>query len=146
MVFFAHLLVLEYPDHHQNLISSLLYYPGPLHKILAQPVHDFLSNVVHRQTDKHTNRQTNATKNITSFAKEVMMNGLIHDNSASWTSCYFLFLHIFRSHTRPICFWNGHKSFPVNCVGIYLYEMIWRSWVRTWGAQYFCLSHSWTTI
>ena len=30
---FAHLLILEYPDHHQNLISSLLYYPGPLHKI-----------------------------------------------------------------------------------------------------------------
>ena len=30
---FAHLPILEYPDHHQNLISSLLYYPGPLHKI-----------------------------------------------------------------------------------------------------------------
>ena len=24
--FFAHLLILEYPDHHQNLISSSLYY------------------------------------------------------------------------------------------------------------------------
>ena len=65
--FFVHLLILECPDHHQNLISSSLYYPGPLHKISSQSVHDFLSNVVHRQTDK----QTNATKNITSFAKEV---------------------------------------------------------------------------
>ena len=31
--FFAHLLILEYPDCHQILISSSLYYPGPLHKI-----------------------------------------------------------------------------------------------------------------
>ena len=70
MVFFlAHLLILEYPDHHQNLISSSLYYPGPLQKISSQSVHNFLSNV-HRQT----NKQTNATKNITSFAKEVIMN------------------------------------------------------------------------
>ena len=65
--FFAHLLILQYPDHHQNLISSYLYYPGPVHKISSQSVHNFLNNVVHRQTD----RQTNATKNITSFAKEV---------------------------------------------------------------------------
>ena len=33
MVFFTHLLILEYSDQHQNLISSSLYYPGPLHKI-----------------------------------------------------------------------------------------------------------------
>ena len=65
--FFAHLLILQYPDHHQNLISSSLYYSGPVHKISSQSVHNFLSNVVQRQT----NRQTNATKNITSFAKEV---------------------------------------------------------------------------
>ena len=71
-VFFAHLLVLEYSDHHQNLISSSLYYPGSLHKITLQFVHYFVSNVVHRQT----NRQTNATKNITSFAKEVWGNYL----------------------------------------------------------------------
>ena len=64
--FFAHLLILEYPDHHQNLISSSLYYLGPLHKMSSQSVHNFMSNV-HRQT----NKQTNATKNITSFAKEV---------------------------------------------------------------------------
>ena len=70
-VCFAYLLILEYPDHHQNLISSLLYYPGPLHKISSQSVHSLLSNVVHRQTDRQTNRQTNATKNVTSFAKEV---------------------------------------------------------------------------
>ena len=52
--FFAHLLILEYPDHHHNLISSSLCYPGPLHKISSQSVHNFLSNVVHRQTDKPT--------------------------------------------------------------------------------------------
>ena len=73
--FFAHLLILQYPDHHQNLISSSLYYSGPVHKISSQSVHNFLSNVVHSQTNKQTNRQTdkltNATKNITSFAKEV---------------------------------------------------------------------------
>ena len=54
--FFAHLLILEYPDHHQNLISSSLYCPGPLHKISSQSVHNLLSNVVHRQTDKQTNK------------------------------------------------------------------------------------------
>ena len=71
-VFFAHLLILQYPDHHQNLISSSLYYSGPVHKISSQSVHNLLSNVVHRQTDKHTDKLTNATKNITSFAKEVI--------------------------------------------------------------------------
>ena len=55
--FFAHLLILEYPDHHQNLISCSLYYPGPLHKISSQSIHNFLSNVVHRQTDKLTNQR-----------------------------------------------------------------------------------------
>ena len=56
--FFAPLLILEYPDHHQNLISSSLYYPGPLHKISSQSVHNFLSNVVHRQTNKQTDKPT----------------------------------------------------------------------------------------
>ena len=55
-VFFAHLLILEYPDHHQNLISSSLYYPGPRPKISSQFVHNFLSNVVHKQTNKQTNQ------------------------------------------------------------------------------------------
>ena len=55
-VFFAHLLILEYPDHHQNLISSSLYYPGPLHKIASKSVHNFLSNVAHKQTNKQTDR------------------------------------------------------------------------------------------
>ena len=72
--FFAHLLILQYPDHHQNLISSSLYYSGPVHKISSQSVHNFLSNVVHRQTNKQTDKLTNATKNITSFAKEVTIN------------------------------------------------------------------------
>ena len=52
--FFAHLLILQYPDHHQNLISSSLYYSGPRHKISSQSVHSFLSNVVHRQTNRRT--------------------------------------------------------------------------------------------
>ena len=77
--FFAHLLILQYPDHRQNLISSSLYYSGPVHKISSQSVNNVLSNVVHRQTNKQTNRQTDklakATKNITSFAKEVIMEG-----------------------------------------------------------------------
>ena len=55
--FFAHLLILQYPDHHQNLISSSFYYSGPLHKISSQSVYNFLSNVVHRQTDKLTNQR-----------------------------------------------------------------------------------------
>ena len=71
--FFAHLLTLQYPDHHQNLISSCLYYSGPVHKMSSQSVHNFLSNVVHRQTDRQkTDKLTNATKNIASFAKEVI--------------------------------------------------------------------------
>ena len=75
--FFAHLLILQYPDHHQNLISSSLYYSGPLHKISSQSVHNFLSNVVHRQTDRQTDKLTNATKNITSFAKEVNIQRML---------------------------------------------------------------------
>ena len=72
--FFAHLLILQYPDHHQNVISSSFYYSGHLHKISSQSVHNFLSNVVHRQTNRQTDKLTNATKNITSFAKEVIMH------------------------------------------------------------------------
>ena len=54
MIFFAHLLIVEYPDHHQSLINSLLYYLGPLRKISSQSVHNFQSNVV--QTDRQTNQ------------------------------------------------------------------------------------------
>ena len=57
--FFAHLLISQDPDHHQNLISSSFYYSGPVHKISSQSVHNLLSNVVHRQTNKQTDRQTN---------------------------------------------------------------------------------------
>ena len=57
--FFAHLLILQYADHHQNLISSSLYYSGPVHKTSSQSVYNVLSNVVHRQTNKQTDRQTN---------------------------------------------------------------------------------------
>ena len=65
---FTHLRI---PDHHKNIIGSSLYYPEPLYKISSQSVYNFLSNVVHKQTNKQTERQTNATKDI-SFAKEVI--------------------------------------------------------------------------
>ena len=52
---FTHLTIPRSPP---NLISSALYYSGPLHKISSQSVHNFLSNVVHRQTDKQTNKPT----------------------------------------------------------------------------------------
>ena len=52
---FAHLLILEYLDHHQNLISSSLYYPGPLHKNSSQSVHSVLNNV-HKQTNRETDK------------------------------------------------------------------------------------------
>ena len=54
-VFLLILLILQYPDHHQNLISSSLYYSRPVHKMSSQSVHNFLSNVVHRQTNRQTN-------------------------------------------------------------------------------------------
>ena len=65
--FFVHLLILEDLDHHQNLISSSLYYPGPFHKLSSQSIHNILSNAVHKQTD----RQINTTKTQPPFAKEV---------------------------------------------------------------------------
>ena len=77
--FFAHLLILKYSDHHHNLISSSVYYPGPLHTISSQSVHNLLSNVVHQKTD----RQTNATKNITSFCQ----------GGNKWT--FLLYQHVF---------------------------------------------------
>ena len=89
-VLFAHLLILEYSDHHQNLLNSLLYYPGPLHKIPLQSVYNFLSNVVHRQTDKKTDRQTNATKNITSFAKEIIIIYISSNASVIYWLCIYM--------------------------------------------------------
>ena len=58
ILFCAHLLILEYTDHHQTLISSSLYYTGLPHKISSQSVHNFLSNVVHRQTNRQTDKPT----------------------------------------------------------------------------------------
>ena len=34
-----------------------MYYRGPLHKISSKSVHNFLSYVVHRQTDRQTNQR-----------------------------------------------------------------------------------------
>ena len=83
---------LQYPDHHQNLISPSLYYSGPVRKISSQSVRNFLSNVVHRQTNKQTDKLTNATKNITSFAKEVIRKVLTpnRNNSATHSSAFFI--------------------------------------------------------
>ena len=75
MVFCAHLLILEGLDHHQNVISSSLYYPWPLHEISSQSICNYLSNIIHKQTNRRTDRQTNATKNVSSFAKEVISEG-----------------------------------------------------------------------
>ena len=62
----------EDSDCHHKLITYPIYHPGPLNKISLQSMHSILSNV----SNKQTNRQTNlyATKNITSFDKEVMIN------------------------------------------------------------------------
>ena len=52
-VFSAHLLILEYPDHHQNLTSSSLCAPEtPPYKLYPHPLYNFVSNLVHRQTNK----------------------------------------------------------------------------------------------
>ena len=72
---FAHLLILEYVDHHHNFISYLLYYTGPRHKISSQSIHNVCSNAIQKQTDKQT-----LQKNITSFAKEVTTIVLLQPN------------------------------------------------------------------
>ena len=53
---FTHFTIPRSPP---NLISSSLYYSGPVHKMSSQSVHNFLSYVVHRQTNRQTDRQTN---------------------------------------------------------------------------------------
>ena len=85
-VFFAHLLILQYPDHHQNLISSSLYYSGPVHKISSQSVHNFLSNVVHRQTIKQTDRQTDRQTNQRYQKHNLLCQGGNNDFEANITS------------------------------------------------------------
>ena len=50
---FTHLRIPRSPPKF-TYISSSLYYPGPLHKISLQYVHNLLRNVVHRQTVKPT--------------------------------------------------------------------------------------------
>ena len=106
--FFAHLLILQYPDHHQNLISSSLYYSGPVHKISSQSVHNVLSNVVHRQTNKQnrqTDRQTDRQTNQRYQKHNLLCQGgnyaLIKD---CLTEC-FRFLHIQSSKGT-----NSHKK------------------------------------
>ena len=65
---FAHLFIVEDPDHHQNLIITCtsLSHPRRIHKISLQFIHNFLSNFVYKQTDGQTDisRKNNSTKNI----------------------------------------------------------------------------------
>ena len=49
--FFAHLFISQGPDRHQNVISSSLYHPGPLHKFSLQSVNNYLSNASSKQTN-----------------------------------------------------------------------------------------------
>ena len=62
-LFFCSLTHLKDTDCHQNLISSSLYHPRPLHKMSSQSVYNLLSSVAYE------NRQNNATENITSFSR-----------------------------------------------------------------------------
>ena len=57
MVVFCSFNRLRLPRSPPNSISSLLYYSEPLHKISSKSVHNFLSNVVNKQTDKQTNQR-----------------------------------------------------------------------------------------
>ena len=59
MVYFAHLLILEDPHHHQNLTSSSLYHHRPLQQNLSQSVHNFLSNIAYKQMNRQKKKQTN---------------------------------------------------------------------------------------
>ena len=56
---FAHLFIVEDPDHRQNLISTLLSHPRPTYKISPQFIHNFWSHVgvmlsTNKQIDRHT--------------------------------------------------------------------------------------------
>ena len=78
MVFFDHLLIKEDPDCHQKLISCSFYHSKLLHKVLAQSIHNFLSNVAYGQPDKQKNKQTNTTENIAALqTKEVTKEGTV---------------------------------------------------------------------
>ena len=45
MFLFFNLFILKHPDHHQTLISSLLSYPGPIHKMSLQSVNDQINTL-----------------------------------------------------------------------------------------------------
>ena len=55
------------PDHFQNLIISSFYLFRHILKISSKFVHNFLSYLVHKQTDG----QTNPGENITSLAEVI---------------------------------------------------------------------------
>ena len=56
MVFFCSFTPLTIPRSPPKFNQFSFYYSGPLHKISSQSVHNFLSNVVHRQTNRQTNQ------------------------------------------------------------------------------------------
>ena len=103
----------EDPDHHHNLITSLLYHPEPLHKISAQSIHKVLSNV-HKQTD----RQTSATKNVTSFCQVGNNRFAVTSMLCSNISCHKVSLLTFSLMAGVM---------PFNCL-IFLTHQVWQ-WV-----------------
>ena len=124
--FFAHLLILQYPDHHQNVISSSLYYSGPVHKISSQSVHNFLSNVVHRQTNRQTNRQTDRQTNQR-YQKHNLLcqggnHGLTSITSIFWSSLStFLSTWTIMNDAKTIfqlfqCYKNNTRPHPVSII------------------------------
>ena len=55
---FTHLTIPRSPPKFNQFFLA-----GPVHKISSQSVHNFLSNVVHRQTNKQANKQTDRQTN-----------------------------------------------------------------------------------
>ena len=99
--FFAHLLILQYPDHHQNLISSYLYYSGPVHKISSQSVHNFLSNVVHRQTNKQTNQRYQKHNLLCQGGKNIVSKSNVILSKAEMQSYIICKLEALRERRPP---------------------------------------------
>ena len=80
------------PDHSQNLIISSCYLLRHILKISSKSVHNFLSYLVHKQTDG----QTNPGENITSLA-EVISGKYILKFIETVISCCYSFLAIYEN-------------------------------------------------
>ena len=105
---FTHLRIPRSPPQ----FNQFIVLPRTLHKILSQSVRNFLSNVDHKQT----NRQTKATKNITSFAKEVMDLLLWKDSTILLKASFLELVITWISHNVPmfvlrtLCMWAIHEK------------------------------------